>query len=161
MVQELSQRVDAIDPRLAWEFGPGRQSEHCLTVSAEGEPDVRAMAQRWLSAAPPTDARWEYRASKEHDPNALAAAINVEGTQIDMEHMLFRPEVAEKNLRVDIGVYHPMFSRLAERIRLQVAGLFLGWLLGEDDIERWLGEIHVLDAVPDRHVDAAGLVRIV
>ena len=52
LVDPLTIRVHAISEELAWELASGAAlgSEHELTVTAEGNADVRALARRWLRA---------------------------------------------------------------------------------------------------------------
>ena len=56
LAPEVSAEVNRIDPRLAWEFGPGHEARHALVVSPEGNPEIRPIAIAWLAAAPPADA---------------------------------------------------------------------------------------------------------
>lgn len=54
-----------------------------------------------------------------------------------------------------------MFLDLPESVRMQVTFLVLYWLLGEDDVERWLGDVESLETVPVGAIDGAGLLRVV
>jgi hypothetical protein len=46
---------------------------------------------------------------------------------------------------VDVRLWNPSFPRLPQQVRQQVAFLFLDNLLGEDDVERWIGTIETSD----------------
>jgi hypothetical protein len=59
--------VEAIDPPLDWEFGPGVISKHQLCVTAGYKYEVRAVAERWLMAGPPADQLWEFRSARSRD----------------------------------------------------------------------------------------------
>lgn len=39
--------------------------------------------------------------------------------------------------------------------------LLLGWLLGEDDVERWLGQVEALETAPEGSTEGNGLLRAV
>lgn len=160
-LEQLSQRVAAIHPDLTWHFGAGSKSEHRLTVSAGGTAEVRPSAQRWLRAAPPADVIWEFRSSQEADPNALGSVLEIAGSKLDLSKTEFRVEPVEQDLRVHVGVHHPVFPDLPESARLQVTFLVLDWLLGEDDVERWLGQVEALETVPIGSTDGDGLLRAV
>lgn len=160
-LEKLSQRVAAIHPDLTWHFGAGSKSEHRLTVSAGGTAEVRPSAQRWLRAAPPSDAIWEFRSSQEADPNALGTVLEIAGRKLDLSKTEFRVESVEEELRVHVGVYHPVFRDVPETVRLQVTFLVLDWLLGEDDVERWLGQVEALETVPVGSTDGDGLLHAV
>lgn len=47
-----------------------------------------------------------------------------------------------------LGVHHPGFAALPEEGRAHVSYLLLDWLLGEDDVERWVGRVEPLTTVP-------------
>jgi hypothetical protein len=145
---ELTRRVTAIHPELTWHFGPGNRSKHSLTVSAGGVAEVRPMAERWLRAAPAPNETWEFRSSQQADPNALSSVLQIAGHSVDISLTEFRVEPVKEDLRVDVGVYHPVFVDLPEQARTQVTYLVLDWLVGEDDVERWLGHLEPLTARP-------------
>lgn len=70
------------------------------------------------------------------------------GESIELSSTVFRVAPVEEELRVHVGVYHPCFGRLPEPTRAQITYLVLDWLLGEDDVERWLGDIEPLSEPP-------------
>lgn len=109
---------------------------------------MRSTAERWLRAAPVSDERWEFRSSQQADPNALRNVLQIAGRSIDLSLTEFRIEPVAEDFRVHVGVYHPAFAGLPKPARAQVAFLVLDWLLGEDDVERWLGELEPLTSRP-------------
>ena len=144
----LTERLRAIHPELTWHFGAGVSSEHCLTVSAGGNAEARPAAERWLRGAPSPDATWEFRSSQRADPQAMSAVLEIAGRRLDLSATQFRVEPVAEELRVHVGVYHPVFPDLPEDARGNVAFLVLDWLLGEDDVERWLGHVEPLASPP-------------
>jgi hypothetical protein len=48
--------------------------------------------------------------------------------------------------RLDVRLWHDVFAESPMPIRQQFAFLFLDNVLGEDEVERWIGQIEVLDA---------------
>ena len=56
--------------------------------------------------------------------------------------------------------YHPIFAELDDDTRMEATLLALDWLLGEDDVARWVGDItpaaafEPIDAVPAVHLPA-------
>ena len=158
---ELTRRVAAIHPDLAWHFGPGETSQHRLTVSAGGVAELRPAAERWLRAGPSADAMWEFRSSQQADPDALSNVLEIAGHKIDLASTKFRVEPVEEELRVYVGVHHPDFGQLPEQARAQITFLVLDWLLGEDDVERWLGHIEPLSSTPEPAASAGDVVAAV
>lgn len=141
LTDELAARVAAVHGDLAWHLSAGADSEHRLTVSGNGVPELRPVAARWLRAAPPTDETWEFRASQEADPRALTDTLTIAGHTVDLSATRFQIETHPETLRMDLGVYNPDFERLPAGAPLQVIFLVLDWLLGEDDVERWVAGV--------------------
>ena len=148
----LNERLGAIHPDLTWQFGAGEGSHHCLTVSSGGVAQVRPLAERWLRAAPRPDETWEFRSSQQRDPNALTNVLEIAGHRLDLSDTRFHVESDADDLRIHVGVHHPAYASLSEEVRGQVTFLLLDWLLGEDDVERWVGHVESLTEAP------AGLV---
>src|SRR5215470_14495074 len=89
LADELHTHVAAIHPSLQWEFAQGGRSRHALVVSAGGDARVRAAAARWLAEAPAPDEIWEYHRSRQADPEALAATLEVDGHRLDLSELRF------------------------------------------------------------------------
>ena len=139
LAPELSQHVDAIDPGLGWELTPGSRSRHALVVTADGVPELRYLAQRWLLAAPPPDEIWEYVDARQPawQPGAV---LNLDGTDVNLDEILVAGDSGDR-LRLDVEVYHPRMRELPQQARAQIAFLALDWLLGEDAVEQWIGAV--------------------
>ncbi|MFT4188207.1 MAG: hypothetical protein QM621_06455 [Aeromicrobium sp.] len=154
---ELTRRVQTVDPGLTWHFGPGTRADHRLTVTASGVAAVRTMAERWLRAAPAADATWEFASALEADPSALGRTLDLGGTRLDLAELVFGVEVSEAERRVHVEVHHPAFVDMDDHARRQVAFLVADWTLGEDAVERWVGALEPVGERPVRARDAAAL----
>ncbi|MCB9601176.1 MAG: DUF695 domain-containing protein [Sandaracinus sp.] len=141
----ISTLVEAIDPALRWELGPGETAAHCLTVSADADPELRLIAERWLARAPAPGADFEHAAARRPRPSF---GIRIEGHDIQPEAMLVRTSVDEDHERLDVEVWHPAFPEMPENLRGNVTFLMLDGVLGEDGVERWVGAIDVLTSKP-------------
>jgi hypothetical protein len=144
LVDEISKAVRGVDPRLAWEFAAGQSSRHALCVSPEGSPELRPAALRWLTSAPPADPTWEYHASRQASPTLLTLEIG--GVRMDLGEMRAIASWDETRRRADVRLWHPAFEHAPAPLRQQASFLFLDNLLGEDEVERWIGQIEALDA---------------
>jgi hypothetical protein len=71
----------------------------------------------------------------------------------------FGAEIDPERARVHILVHHPDFPSLDDADRLRASFLLLDWALGEDDVERWLGEIRV--TADEQPFDVAGMREVV
>jgi Family of unknown function (DUF695) len=145
LTDELGALVEAIHDGLAWHLSAGTDSEHRLTVSGNGVPELRPVAARWLRAAPHADETWEYRASQDADPRALTNTLTIAGRTVELAATRFRIESRPDDVRIDLGVYNADFDDLPADAPLQVIFLVLDWLLGEDDVERWVAGVDRVD----------------
>lgn len=143
IVESIATQIDAIDPRLAWELTPGATAAHALVVTPEGDPEVRPIALRWVARAPAPDATWEFHASRQ--PGARGA-LEVNGTRVDLDAMRAITSWDETRVLVDVRLGHPAFASLNEQGRIRIAFLFLDGLLGEDSVERWVGQLETVTA---------------
>ena len=137
---EISSAVAGIDKRLAWELAPGKTSQHMLVVTPEGSAEVRPIAIAWLQTAPEADATWEYRASRQPgEPRTIV----VGGATVEPSEMRTRSTWDANRELMSVQLWHPSFEHMREQVRGQIAFLFLDNLLGEDDVERWIGAIEI------------------
>ena len=144
LIGEITNAVRRVHPAMAWELAPGTSAQHALCVSPEGNAEVRQAALRWLASAPPADATWEYHASKQAASRLVGLGIG--SWRFDLEEMRAITSWNPTRRRADVRLWHPRFAEAPEKVRLQVAFVFLDSLLGEDDVERWVGEITLLEA---------------
>ena len=146
LVRQISDAVHRVHPNLAWELGPGRIAEHVFCVSPEGDAVLRIVALRWLEGAPAPDATWEYAASRQPSGPERLQVLQLGSIDVPLDDMRAIAGWDESRQVLDVKLWHPAFPSLPEQGRLQAAFLFLDNLLGEDDVERWIGEIEVLEA---------------
>jgi hypothetical protein len=144
LVNEISKAVRAVHPDLGWEFEPGKTAQHAFCISPEGNAVLRQVALRWLASAPPPDPTWEYHASKQAAATLMGLAIGP--WQFDLEEMRAIASWDPARRRVDVRLWHPLFAETPENVRMQAGFIFLDSLLGEDEVERWIGQIDLLEA---------------
>lgn len=162
MAGPVTKRLAQIHPELVWETSAGTTSRHRLTVSSNGAAELRPLAERWLRAAPPSDAIWEYRAARERDAHgASGQRLDIAGHRLQLDDARFGIEVDQEGGRVHVEVFHPQFGEMPEDARLTVAYLLLDWVVGEDDVERWIGGITPLIDAPASPANADDLVAAV
>jgi hypothetical protein len=81
--------------------------------------------------------------------------------QLRLAEARLNVRIDEDRQLIDVGVYHPMLRKLPERTRATPALLLLGWLLGEDGMERWVGRVDVHLTEPAGTVAAEALPEVV
>lgn len=158
---QITAKVGAIHPDLQWETSAGRSSEHVLCVTAAGVPELRALAERWLRSAPAANETWEFAAARRRDASVLNAMLDFSGTQIELKLARVGIEIDDDRQLLDVSVFHPAFKSLGEDASGRVVFLLLDWLLGEDDVERWLGGIDIVSDDPQGSVPLDSLLDAV
>ncbi|MEV0230386.1 DUF695 domain-containing protein [Nonomuraea sp. NPDC050786] len=159
--ERLAPAVAAIHPGLVWEIAPGKGAAHALVVTAAGDPELRSLAHRWAKAAPPSDLLWEFHPSRQANPQAMELTLDVGGHEFALDKVMLGLRVPRDQPRVDVTAYHPIFGELDEDTRMEATLLALDWLLGEDDVARWVGEITPATFQPIDSVAAAHLPAVV
>jgi hypothetical protein len=140
---EISAEVNRLHKKLAWELSPGSTAEHALVVSPEGNPELRPIALRWAAAAPSPDATWEYHPSRQPGPPHV---LEIRGTRVPFSEVRSTTSWDESRELLTVAIWHPALDGLPSEVKAQIAFLFLDNLVGEDDVERWIGAI---EADPD------------
>lgn len=151
----LDPRVHAIDSGLAWEIAPGSESAHLLVVTADGDPELRSVARRWLAAAPPAEFVWTYADSRQPATTIAGRVLKFEGHEFDLGAV--QVGVRRTGSRVDVTVYHPQLSEVSEEQRLGVCFIALDTALGEEMTETWIGELQPITTPP---LDGFGLTGL-
>jgi hypothetical protein len=156
LIESLRERVDALSPGLAWEFGKGRRSRHHFCISSGGDPEGRVVIERWLAKAPPPNDVWELYPARQPSV-ALGMVLHYEGHEVDFDRMRCELEEDEGRARVGVTVHHPAFVEMEEEQRRQVVFLALDNALGEDDVERWLSYVEASVETTDSPITLSGL----
>jgi uncharacterized protein DUF695 len=142
IASEVGAQVDAIDPRLSWETGPGlKGAHHHLALSPEGDIELRVLTERWLSRAPPPDKTWEHYAARQAFVPAGQWSLKLGGVTIDPASATVVFETDAVREIVHVTLHHPGLMKLDGSERARAAFLTLDNLLGEDSIERWVGKV--------------------
>ncbi len=141
---------------LGWELAGGETSRHVLVITAEGDPEGRALARRVVLAAPDADPTWSYIDTRPpaRDPESIVVTIP-DGQSIELSHVQVSARV--ESGRFDVQVHHPSFADLPEDGRAMVTFLALDAALGEVDTELWLGEVTPVEFAP---LDGFGLTAL-
>ncbi|MBT2548057.1 DUF695 domain-containing protein [Arthrobacter sp. ISL-65] len=153
--------VKAIHPGLSWETGQGIRSRHQLCVSGAGDPVLRVLAERWRRAGPAPTPMWEFTAARQRQPGMLAVTLEVPGQWVNLGLARVSVTLDEDRALAKTRVYHPAFTHLSPAYRHQVSCLLLDWLLGEDDVQRWIGTITAAGTEPSDSLPASDLPGII
>jgi hypothetical protein len=160
---EITAHVQAIDERLEWELSrrPDTATDQ-LVVTAGGVGELLSLAHRWAQAAPDHPG-WSYLPARPAFPAALDTTLVVDGgRRISPADTEVAARVDQRRAVVDIIGYHPVFADLvAEQAREQILTRILDWLLGEDDVARWIGRVEIATDRPLDGIPAGSLPAVV
>ncbi len=141
LIEEINMHVNAISPELEWEFGTGIAAKHALCLTAAGNSRLRSTAERWLRTAPPPTPKWEYKSARSREPHILRSSFSINGRDFQVAATRFGVTVDEDRQVVDLIVSHPLFDEMSIVDQHQAMFLLLDWFLGEDIVERWVGDV--------------------
>ena len=151
--------VHRMAPGLGWEFGPGLRTPHALSLSGEGDPKLRMLAERWRMKAPSPSTVFEYYATKQPIPEDRINDQNLKigSIVVDFADFRGRADRPEGRAVLDIMLFHPSFENAPRSLAEQAALIALLQTIGEDGVERWVNSIDILAAAPPGGVDLTGL----
>ena len=139
---EINRELDKVDPQLAWEIGGGKKRPYLLTLSAEGNPNLRQIAALMISEAPELG-EWEFYSSRPSRPAPKIVELPESGERFDTTHWEFVPIERPERGRLDLVVIDDQLAQSDDESALKAVSLYLDQLLGEDTVESWIGRFNV------------------
>jgi hypothetical protein len=143
----MEAHLQAIDPRLMWEFGPAvHGSGHRLVITPESYHHLRPLVARILELAPAIEG-WE---SYEHrlPEDTASALLTVEGrTGGDIRDFKVRVERGEHH-RIHLCYCSPFVSDANDQNAFNAAFVATETLLGEECLNKWIGAVGVFEDTP-------------
>src|SRR2546426_9128283 len=88
---EMNRELDRVEPQLAWEMGAGKKKPYLLTISAEGNPKLREIADLMLKLAPDLSG-WEFYAARPARLAPRAVRLPESGERFETSEWEFRSE---------------------------------------------------------------------
>jgi hypothetical protein len=142
LIAEVTAKVQAIHPKLSSEIGPGGSSKHALSVSANGDPELRRLTERWVRAAPEADAVWEFHPARPGAPGLFTdARLQMAEHTVALAEMRFAVTLDPHRELMNVTCFHPAFAAMPEDMRGAATFISIDRILGEDTVQRWLGGI--------------------
>ena len=154
--EQLAEFMEAVRERvggLSWVFGPGEaEGRLSFTVTGEGQKARQLLSHYWLSLGVDVPG-WDFFCSRQPTPPDQLAelAVEVAGSDVDVETLMVATEVDEENEVVNIKAWHEAFENIEQEGRFQILFLLLDEALGEYGTQTKLGSIefkHHPDAKP-------------
>ncbi|MBE7491886.1 MAG: hypothetical protein HS108_09070 [Planctomycetes bacterium] len=137
----MAEQLEAVDPRLGWEFSATGPRRCRLVISVDGHLSLRPMVDAMLARAPALP-NWEFLNA--HPADTLAGALSAVEAETDhaVGRARVRAQVRSMN-RVDLQFWLPDAGG-HELARTQ-AVIAACRLLGEDALARWVGAIEAVN----------------
>lgn len=139
---DLTEALEAVHPDLSFEFGPPRSGQRDFTISAGGIsgafPDVRRLVE-----AAPSLPRWRVLAFQQRKPISRVA---INGVELRMDQVWLA--ASREGDKLEVTLFVEGYRRTPEDPYGQIAYAFLDAVLGELDVESYLGGIEILP-LPD------------
>lgn len=137
----VTKLVNGICDGMAWEMGPCLESQHHFCLSSEGDVELRIIAERWLQSKLPKNEFWEFHTARqgEYSPGY---SIQMGKDKYDFDDFRTLVELDEHSARGHLKVFHPLFRNMPdENARGHITLIILDNVIGEDDVENWVGAI--------------------
>lgn len=143
LTREINRELDKVEPELAWEMGPGKKKPYLLTISGEGNPRLRELADLMIRLAPTNLEGWELYAARPARSAPEVVRLPESGESFKTVDWKFIPLEHPKSGRLDLVVVDDQLARSVRETALRAVSLYLDQLLGEDTVETWIGEFRV------------------
>ena len=146
---EISARVSAIHPKIGWEMGSGAKgAKQMICLCPQGSAARRAITQRWFAAAPPADHAWEFHPARMAKAQFETSKLEIGGYTLALSDYRVGCREDLVSERFHVRMWHPEHPDMLRELQGEVVLVVLDGLLGEDDVERWIGSIELVDALP-------------
>ncbi len=158
---ELTAKVQAIEPGIRWELGPGEDGRKGLALVWDGDLRRRRLTEEWKKRAPAKDPEWTYFAARPAGESWKDLVISIDRHRVELGKFLCSFEVDTNAERVHTKLFHPGMTKMPENVRVTITFVMLDRAFGEDGVERWLGEIEIAKSKPKGAKPVAELVKAV
>ena len=148
LAEWMGAHLQAISPELMWEFGPGITDGHRLVITPEANRHLRPLVDQILAAAPPLPG-WSFHAWRL--PEDLTMAHHTVEARSGSKWLATGCRISPgNNFLIDLTFTYPA-KQLKQNKDLVQRQTFIAaeTLLGEEQLDRWLGTLDSLSAAPD------------
>src|SRR5262249_9119461 len=145
----MHRNLGAVDERIMWEFGP-KEDGYRLVLTPEVHRNMRPVVQTMLERAPRLPG-WTYSGYRPPEPmDAARDMVEAKTGNSLPETITVRASVGEMN-RIDLVFESKGFPRSNRRLATHQAFTVAESLLGEEVLDKWVHQIDVSRARPDKH----------
>ncbi len=148
----VCQLVDSVDQRIMWEFGPPLKNDGAahLVLTCEVDRQLRPLVSTMLARAPKLEG-WSFHAYRQHTELSDAQALvrsrvggSIEGWKV---------KLLRSGAKIDVKYLVPTQGEQVNRDQSNCAFVATEYLLGEQVLDKWIGEIDV-EMIPANRANA-------
>jgi len=143
LARVMNEQMDALTSGLAWEIGPGLVEPYMLVLPAEGDVNRRMVIARILEAAPRLEG-WEFHSARPTRPFQPEVRLPDKHLTFQSSKWRFRLAPSANSDRFDLEIFDDELATHDQTTGLTAAFILLDAVLGEDIVERWIGNIQIL-----------------
>ena len=152
----ITERVADLHSSLEWQLAPMPGGKYVFALSGGGSRMSRVLTEQAMRWAPVDDDRFMYSPARVPVP---VEPFEFGDGVIDPATVLVATTPDDEYEQLDIEMYIPGVDD--DQDGKELAMYLLDAVLGEDDTERWVGIIDVVDAAPSRGIPVADLPRLI
>jgi len=142
LAEEMNRELDKIDRRLAWEMGCGLTRPFMLTVSGEGNPELRDLAESVINQSPKLN-DWDFFSAHPSRPAPSAVRLAGSGEIFEASAWSFAPVERPERGQLDLIIVDDHLANSNRESALKAISIYLDQTLGEDTVESWIGMLSV------------------
>jgi len=143
LASQINAQVNALSPQLAWEIGPGLVAPYMLVFPAEGDAARKAVVAKVMEAAPQLEG-WEFHTSRPTRSFQPEVQLPDHGLSFRTTGWRFELKPSATSDRLELRIFDDVLARVDEKTALTAVFILLDAVLGEDIVERWIGNIKIL-----------------
>jgi hypothetical protein len=142
IVAWMHEHLHAVHPQLMWEYGPAVKGPgHRLVITPESSRHLRPLTSSLMKRAPKLD-RWEFYEYRL--PEDVGMAHQTIRVRADFDSSEFKVRIQRNELnRIDLCYFAPNIAGADDRHALNAAFVATETLLGEERLDKWVGNIEV------------------
>lgn len=142
LTRTINLNIDQLGRDLAWEVGPGKGSKYSFTISAEGNTELRPLAVAIAKGAPAI-LGWEVYSSKQSRKAPARVRLPNREATISTRWWRFVPQDDFELGKIHLTVVNRGLAKMDRETALLGVTLFLDATLGEDNVEKWIGNLRI------------------
>jgi|SRR5579862_1172577 len=143
--RQINIQIDLLSPQLAWEIGPGLVEPYMFVFPTAGDSERKAAVGRIMEKAPRIE-RWEFHASRPARPFQPEVQLPDRDLSFRTSDWHFTLKPSSTSDRFELNIFDDELASFDEKTALTAVFILLDAVLGEDMVERWIGNIKVLPA---------------